>query len=108
MFTKSFAHQNAVSNLDGIVGDLRNQDDVRTTGDAGLKRNPSSVSAHDFHNEDAPVAFRSRMKLVERITRSVYSRVETKRNDCSVQVVVDRFGNSDDRDPFVIEISRRC
>ena len=89
MFTHSFAHHNAVSNLLGLVGNLRDQDDVRATGDAGLKRDPSGVPAHHLHDQHAPMAFGRRVKLVEGVSRGVHGGVKTKSNDRTVEIVVE-------------------
>ena len=61
------AGENLGTHLLDVVGDFRNEDDVRRTAESGVERDESRLAAHDLHDDDSVVAFRRGVQLVDRL-----------------------------------------
>ncbi len=93
----------ALEALLDVLGDLvdvelalRQQDDVRATGEAGVQRDPAGVPAHHLDDERAVVRLGRRVQPVDRLHRDVDSGVEAERVVGRAEVVVDRLRYADD------------
>ena len=79
-----------------IVGDLRDEDDVRAAGDARVQRQPAYLVAHDLHDEDAPVGGGGGVDAVDGLGSHVHRALEAEGHVRAPQVVVDGLGQGDD------------
>ena len=86
-----------------VVGDLGEQDDVRTRGDTGGERQPADLVAHDFDDEDAAVGGGCRVDLVDGGRRDVDRALVTECEVRAPDIVVDRLRKVDDVEPFLAE-----
>ena len=86
-----------------VVGQLRQQDDVRAAGNAGVQRQPAGFVAHDLNAHDAAVAARGGVDAVNDLGGDVHSSVEAERHVGAVDVVVDGLGQTDDVQAFLRE-----
>jgi len=93
-----------LTNALDVVRNLGNQDDISAPGNTGMDGNPSGVAPHDFDDQHTPMAFRCCVQLVERVARRVDRCVKAERDNGNTDVVVDRFGNSDERNAFFEEL----
>ena len=86
-----------------VVGQLRQQDDVRAARNAGVQRQPAGFVAHDLNAHDAAVAARGGVDAVNDLGGDVHSSVEAERHVGAVDVVVDGFGQTDDVQALLAE-----
>ena len=86
-----------------IVGDLRDQDDVRAGRDARGERQPADLVAHDFHDEDAAVGGGCRVDLVDRRRRDVDRALVAEGEVSAPDIVVDRLGQMNDVQSLLAE-----
>src|SRR5215471_3257734 len=93
---------------DGLKGkgDFRKQNDLRAAGDAGMKRNPARVAAHDFNEHDAMMAFGGGVKAVDGFGGNDDGGVETERHVGGGKIVVDGLGNRNDVHSAASKIAR--
>ncbi len=89
-----------------VEGDLRDEDDVRAAGEAGMQGDPTGVAAHDLHDDGASVALRRGLQAVHGVRRVGHGRVEAEGLLRGAEVVVDRLGDAHDRDAMGIELQR--
>ena len=78
------------------IGNFRDQDHIRATGDARVQRDMPRIAAHDFQDHDSPVAGRRRLQPVQRFRRDRDRRVVPDRNLRYTDIVVDGLGDTDD------------
>ena len=74
-----------------IIGDLRQQDNIRTSGDTRMKRQPANLMAHQFDHKHPSVRGCCCMDAVNGIGRNIHSTLETKGHICTVNIIVDRL-----------------
>ena len=101
-----FTGTHRVTNGFEFEGEFGDQDDVRSPTNAGMKRDPSGVAAHDFDEHNAMMTFRGGVKTVDGLSSDDQRGVEAKRDFSGIEIVVDGFGNADDVDALVEEIAR--
>ena len=89
-----------------IERNLRNQNDVRAAGDAGVQRNPSGVAAHHFDHHDAMVRFGRGVQPIDGVGREVHRGVEPEAADGADDVVVDGLRHADDGNTLLGELVR--
>ena len=92
-----------LADLVHIVGQLRNQDDVRTARDAGIQSQPADLVAHHLDNKDASVGGGGSVDAVDDVGGDVDRALEAKGHVGAPQVVVDRFGQADDVDAVLCQ-----
>ena len=78
-----------------VVGDLGDQDDVRTACDAGVQRDPANLVAHDLDDKHAAVARRSGVDVVDALGGDVDGARKAKRQLGTPGVVIDGLGQGD-------------
>ncbi len=101
-----FTGTHRVANGFEFEGQFGDQDDVRASTNAGMKRNPAGVATHDLNEHDAMMTFRGGVKAVDGLSGDDQCGVEAKSDFGGVEMVVDGFGNADDVDALVEEIAR--
>lgn len=81
-----------------VVGDFRNQDCVRSSGDSSLEGNVPGIASHDLDDHDAVVAFGCSLDVIDgvndRIERGFVANGQIGIGD----VVIDCFGDRDEID----------
>ena len=101
VFTRGAALRDHVREDLRTIGDLRDQDAVRSTGNPGMQRDPSRVAAHDLDQDHTVVTVRRVAKPVERFGSDVDRRVEAEGLVGTVEIVVDGLGNPNDAHALV-------
>ena len=86
-----------------VVGDLRDQDDVRAAGHTGVQGQPAGLVAHDLHDEDPVVGGGGGMDAVNDIGGDLNGALETEGGVGAPKVVVDGLGQADDVQAFLTE-----
>ena len=84
-----------------IVGQLRQQDDVRAAGNAGIQGKPAGLVAHDLDAHHAAVAAGGGVDAVDDVSGDVYSGMETECHIGAVDIVVNGLGQADDVQPLL-------
>src|SRR5207247_3729490 len=102
--TEAVALHHAVCNFGNVVWNFGNKNDVGSACDSGVHRNPARVSSHDFNDEDAAMTLSRRVEFIERITGGVDGRIETERNDGPVDIVVDWFRYTNERNALLVRL----
>src|SRR3954453_1487361 len=74
---------------------LRDEDDVRTPGQAGVQRDPTGVPPHPLDDEHSMVRLRRGVQSVDRVDRDLHRRVEAERVVGGAEVVVDGLRYAD-------------
>ena len=82
------------------------QNGVRPSGNAGIKRNPAGIAPHHLDHEDAFVRLRRRVQPIDRIGREGDRRVESNTLGRAGDVVVARLGDDHDRHAERAELVR--
>src|SRR5687767_10934031 len=71
-----------------------------------MQGNPARVAAHHFKDHDALVRFRRGVKSIESVGGNVQCGNEAKRKFRTRQIVINRFGHTDDRHPTLVKLHR--
>ena len=87
----------------GWYGHLRDEDDVRAAGDAGVERDPAGVAAHHLQDHDAVVALGGGVQAVDGVRGHGHRGVEAERVVRGSQVVVDGLRHGHHGDAHVAE-----
>ena len=95
-----------IGNALGVELHFRNQDGVCSSGDTSIKRDPTSVPAHDLDDHHSRMRVRRRVQTVDLIGGKAHRRVKTERAVGSHDVVVDRLWHTDDRHPEPMKLVR--
>jgi hypothetical protein len=90
-----------------IERDFRNQDDVRSSGNAPVQGDPARVASHHLEHHDAFVACGSRVQTVERVHHGRYRGVEPEGHGGGFEIVVDGFGDADAINAGILKLLRR-
>src|SRR5439155_5319294 len=90
-----------------IEWDFRNQNNVCSSGDAAVQRDPAGMATHYFDHHDSPVTGCRSMHPIERVHYDSDSRVESECCRSGLEVVVDGFGNPDAIDASLLQLLRR-
>ena len=85
----------------GCTGALRDEDDVGCGRNPREKSDPSGVAAHELDDHDTVVGLGRRVESSDGIGRRGDRRVKSKSDLRRRQIVVDRFGHSNDGEPLV-------
>ncbi len=91
------------TDLVDVEGSFRNEDHVGARRHSAVQGDPTGMPAHDLDDEDAMMAFGGGVQAVDGLHRDVDRRVEPEGVVGGRQVVVDGFGNPDNRDSFGVE-----
>ena len=79
-----------------VVRDLGYEDDVGSSCDAGVERDPPGIAPHDLHDDHPMVSLRRGVKSIDRVGCEAHCRVESERARRLGDVVVDRLWDADD------------
>ena len=78
-----------------IIGNLRNQDNIRAAGNSRMEREPAHLMSHDLYDKYPAMGRGGCMDTVDGVRRNVYRALEAKGHIRSPKIVVDRLGESD-------------
>ena len=78
-----------------VVGDLGDQDDVRTACDAGVQRDPANLVAHDLDNKHAAVTRGGSVDVVDALGGDVDGARKAKCQLGAPGVVIDGLRQGD-------------
>ena len=95
-------HNSSTSN-----GNLGNQHRRCAAGNSCMRCDPPGVPAHDLDQHDPIVALGRGVQAVDRIRCDLHRRGETEREVGSLDVVVDRLRNAENREP-VFTVQTAC
>ena len=87
----------AIAHLVDVERHLRDQDDGRAAGDAGVGGDPAAVAAHHLDHHHPVVALGGGVQPVDRVGGDLHRGVEAERQVGADDVVVDRLRHADDR-----------
>jgi hypothetical protein len=96
-----------LSYLVEVVGDLRDEDGVGAPRQAGVRGDPALGSPHHLDEDHPVVGFGGRGQAVDGVGGDLHRGIETEREVGGGDVIVDRLGYADDRDPVFDEAQRR-
>jgi len=100
-----FASADGVANGFKTEGNFGNEDDVGATGDPGVESDPAGVTAHDFDEHDAMVAFGGGMETINGLSGDDQCGVKTESDFGGVEIVVNGFGYANDVDASAREVA---
>src|SRR6266566_5499482 len=103
MFTQPFTQHDAMCDLRRIIGNLRDEDDICSTRNAGMDGDPSRMASHHFDDDNAAMAFRRRVQFVERVPGSVDGSVEAECDNGAANIVIDSLRNTNQRHTLLVE-----
>ena len=89
--------------LDGI-GDFRDEDRIRSTGQTSMQSNPACVSTHDFYHHDAAMQQRGAVQSIDTLGGKTYGGVEAKRECGGFKIVVNGLGHSHNAETFFVQL----
>ena len=87
-------------NLFDIIRDFRNQDDICTACNTGMKSQASNFMSHDLYNKYTSVGRSRGVNTVNGIRRNIYRTLETKGHICAINVIVNCFRKVDNVQSF--------
>src|SRR4029453_1460892 len=105
--TSRLARLNHAGDLVEIERNFRNQNNVRSSSDAAVQRDPAGMAAHYFDHHDSPVTGRRCMHSIECIHYDSDSRIESECCRSGLEIVVDGLGYADAIDPSFLQLLRR-
>src|SRR5699024_6882402 len=91
---------NGLSHLLDIVGDLGDQDDVRSACQSRMESKASHLMSHDFHDKYTYVGSCRGMDTVNGVRRDVHRALETERHIRTVDIIINGLGKMDDVQPL--------
>ncbi len=72
-----------------IIGNLRNQNDIRAACHTGVQCQETDFMSHHFHDKHTSVGCRRGMYTVDTVRSDIYRALETKGHICPPEVIVD-------------------
>src|SRR6266516_8142974 len=90
-----------------IEWDFRNQNNIRSSSNAAVQRNPAGMAAHYFDHHDSPVTGRRCMNPIECVHYDSDSRIESECCRSGLEIVVDGLGDADAIDDSFLQLLRR-
>ena len=79
-----------------LIGNLRQQNDIRSAGDARAQREPARAVSHDFGHHDAVVAVGGAVEPVDGFGGNPQRRVKADRGVGHRHIIVNRLGQRQD------------
>jgi hypothetical protein len=83
-------------------GELWQQDDICTTRDTGVERDPAGIAPHEFDEHDTVVTLGGGMESINGFRGRADCGVKPDGHGGPAHIVVDRFGYSDDAEPEMV------
>src|SRR6267143_4538321 len=105
--TSHFARLHHAGDLVEIEWNFRNQNNIRSSSNAAVQRDPAGMAAHYFDHHDSPVARGRCMHPIERVHYDSDSRIESECSRSGLEIVVDGLGNADAIDASFLQLLRR-
>ena len=68
-----------------------------------MQRDPACITPHDLDHHHPLMTFRGTVQAVQALGGKCHRRVEAKRSEGLVQIVVDSLGHTDDAQPFLMQ-----
>ena len=93
-------------NLFHVVGDFRNENDIRPAGNARTQRQPARAMPHDFRHDDAVMAVGGAVQAVNGFGGNVHRGGVTKGGVRHGHVVVNCLGQGDDIEAGLVQPQR--
>src|SRR5260370_20793864 len=90
-----------------IEWDLRNQNDVRATGDPAVQCDPAGMTSHHFHDHDAFMTDGGSVQPIERVHHCRNCRIKSEGRRRGFEIVIDRFWDTDAIDARFLQLVRR-
>src|SRR6267378_2097906 len=87
-----------------IEWNFRNQNNIRSSSNAAVQRDPAGMAAHYFDYHDSPVTRRRRMHPIECVHHDSDSRIESECCRSGLEIVVDGLGNADAIDASFLQL----
>src|SRR4030095_686308 len=106
--TSRLARLNHAGDLVEIERNFRNQNNVRSSSDAAVQRDPAGMAAHYFDHHDSPVTGRRCMHSIECVHYDSDSRIESECCRSGLEIVVDGLGNADAIEAGFLQLWRRA
>ena len=100
--TSNLPRLNHAGDLVVIERDFGNQNDIRSTGDAAMQRDPARMPSHHFDDHHSTVTGGGSVQPVERIDDDINSGIESERRGCGFEIVVNGLWNPDAIDPGLL------
>src|SRR4051812_32495944 len=94
-----------VAHVVDVERPLRDEDHVGAAGDPGVDREPAGVAAHDLAHEHAVVRLGGGVQAIDRVGGDLHRGLKAEREVRGREVVVDRLGHADDRDPVLVQLA---
>ena len=92
---------NGVANLIDIVRNFGDYNDISSAGNTCIEREPASLVSHYLADKDSRMACCGSVETINYIGCDINSRMETKGNICSVDIVVDSFRQTNNIESLV-------
>ena len=98
---------NRFNYLVDIVGDLRNQDDIRAARHAGVQRQEANLVPHHLHDKYPAMRSRRGMDVVDRCRGNIHRALEAECHVRSPEIIVDGLGQRNHVESFFLQQIRR-
>src|SRR5580704_8115004 len=93
--TSRLARLDHAGDLVEIEWDFRNQNNVRSSSNAAVQRDPAGMAAHYLDDHDPPVTRRRCMHPIKRVHYDSNGRIESECCRSGLEIVVDGLGHAD-------------
>ena len=86
-----------------IIRNLRNENDICTTRNSGMKRQPAYFVTHDFHDEYTSMGSCRCMDAVNTLRCNIYCTLKTKGHICPPDIIINCLRKMNDIQTFFAE-----
>src|SRR4030095_11271361 len=105
--TRRLARFDRAGDFVEIEWNFRNQNNIGSSSDAAVQRNPSGVASHYFLDHDSPVTGGRGVHPIERVHYNSDSRIESECCRSGLEIVVDCLGDANAIDASFLQLLRR-
>ena len=95
--------QQCLADLFNVIGDLRNQDNIRTAGNACAQGQPASLVPHDLTHQDPGMACCRGMQPINGIRVNIHCGLIAEGHIRAINIVVDGLGQTDYVQPLLCQ-----
>src|SRR5438309_8887190 len=95
---------NSIRHFLKVEGNFGNQNDIRTTSQSTMKRDPARVTPHHFNDDGTFVAGRGRVKSIQRVHHGINGGIETECHRRRLEIVIDGFRNAHTIYPSLLQL----
>src|SRR5262249_32436924 len=103
MFTQAFTHDNRLDDLCRIVRNLGDQNDIRSSCNSRVHRNPPGMPPHDLDDHHPAMTLSCCVQFIQCVASCIHGRVKTKCKDGAPDIVINRLRNTNNRNALFVK-----